>query len=85
MAFEAYRLLFNEMAVFRELPYEQLAEFIGQPHRWQVTVDGVAYAIEITVGWRYAEGGEIRVIGWAAVDDCGPMRRVDDTFVVSRD
>jgi hypothetical protein len=85
MSDDAYRILASELAAFRELTYDELAPFIGEPLLRRVRgADSTEYAIEITFRWRDIEGGDIRVVGWAAVDDCGPMRRADSTFVVSR-
>ena len=80
---EAYQLLSTELASYRELTYEELAQLVG-PSQMRCTraADAVEYAIQVTVRWKEFEGGDIVVDGWVAVDDCGPMRRLDDQFVV---
>ena len=84
-ASNAYAILSAELAAYRELPYDELAQLVGEPSLRRITAaDSTQYAIEVTVRWSQSEEGGIRVIGWIAVDDCGPMRRLDDEFVVRR-
>ena len=81
-ATDVYQILSSELAAFRELRYDELAELVGETiSRQMIAADSTAYAVEIKIRWRDAPGGEILVVGWAAVDDCGPMRRVDNSFV----
>lgn len=80
---DAYRLLAEELASYRELTYEELVQLVGPSQLRRVRAsDAVEYAIQVTLRWREIDGGDIVVDGWVAVDDCGPMRRLDDQFVV---
>jgi hypothetical protein len=82
-AIDGYKLLSEELASFRELSYDELVQLIGAPGVRRVrTRDSTEYAIQVSARWRDGEGGDILVEGWVAVDDCGPMRRLDDRFEV---
>ena len=82
-AADAYKLLASELAAYREFTYEELAECVGEPTCRIVRAhDSTEYAIEVTVCWLNEERGDILVDGWVAVDDCGPMRRLDERFIV---
>ena len=84
LATDAYQLLASELAAFRQLPYEQLTQFVGPAQARRVRArDSTEYAIEINVRWRFGNPGDILVEGWIAVDDCGPLHRLDDSFVVT--
>ena len=82
-AADAYKLLVSELAAYRELSYEELAQFVGQPAERIVRAsDSTEYALQVRVFYLNEDGGDIVVDAWVAVDDCGPMRRLDDHFVV---
>ncbi len=82
---DAYKLLAEELASYRELTYEELAQLVGPSQMRRTRArDSVDYAIQVNVRWSDFEGSDILVDGWVAVDDCGPMRRLDDQFVVPR-
>jgi hypothetical protein len=82
---DAYQLLASELAAHRELTYHELIELIGPPtYRIVRASDGTEYATQTTVRWRYCEEGDILVVGWVAVHDCGMMRRYDDYFIVHK-
>ena len=84
-ASDAYAMLSSELAAYRELPYDELTQLVGERSLRRVTAaDSTEYAIEVIVRWLDLEGGDVRVVGWVAVDDCGPVRRLDDAFVVAR-
>jgi hypothetical protein len=80
---EAYNLLVRELASIRALSYDELTQLIGSsPQRVIIGVDSVRYAIQTYVKWRKEAGGDILVEGWVAVDDCGPLLRLDERFTV---
>lgn len=82
---EAYALLASELASFHQLSYEELVHFVGTAEVRRVRgSDSTQYAIQVTVEWRTGEPGDILVVGWCAVDDCGPLRRLDESFIVHR-
>ena len=80
---DAYKLLASELAAYREMRFEDLAQFVGPqcPRRIRGN-DGTEYAVQIKVRRGNLEHGEIIVEGWLAIDDCGPMHRLDDSFIV---
>lgn len=80
---EAYRLLASELASLRELDYEQLAALLGRSSRLSRASDGSIFSIYIDIRWRNREHGDILVEGMIATADCGPLKRLDDSFVVS--
>jgi hypothetical protein len=83
LAADAYQMLASELAAFRQLSYTELVQLVGPPHvRTVRSGDSTEYAIQITV--RVLSTDDILVDGWIAVDDCGPMRRLDDQFVVPK-
>jgi hypothetical protein len=82
---DGYAILARELAEFRMLSYQELTQFVGPSIPRRVTTsDATKYLLEVTARWLNTEGGDIIVDGWIAVDDCGPMRRLDDYFVVNR-
>lgn len=80
---EAYKLLASELGSLRELDYEEVAALLGQSSRLLRTSDGSIYDVYITIRWRNREHGDILVEGMVATADCGPLNRLDDSFVVS--
>ena len=80
---EAYKLLASELASLRESGYEELALQLGQSSRLLRASDGLVYSLYITIRWRNREHGDILVEGTIATADCGPLNRLDDSFVVS--
>lgn len=82
-AVDAYALLASELAAYRALSYDQLVELVETRDSRVVRAnDSIEYAIDIVVRWQKGVPGDIRVDGSVAVDDCGPLRRMDDHFVV---
>lgn len=82
-AVDAYALLASELSAYRELSYDQLVELVEtRDSRVVRAKDSIEYAIEVLVRWKNGVPGDICVDGWVAVDDCGPLRRLDDHFVV---
>jgi hypothetical protein len=82
---DAYELLMAEFAPYRELPYEELAKFIGRPSSRLVHAkSAVDYTIDVNVRWCNQEFSSILVEGMAAVAGTGPLQRIDESFVVSR-
>jgi hypothetical protein len=80
---DAYKLLSDEMAAYRALRYGELAELVGPPKvRIVRGVDSTEYAVEVIVRWRNGERGELLVEGWIAANDCGPLHRLDESFIV---
>jgi hypothetical protein len=81
---EAYQILASELAQFRSLSYAELVQFVGPSTSRRIRGrDSTEYATEINVRWRSGVPGDIVFDGWIAVYDCGPVRRLDDVFVVS--
>jgi hypothetical protein len=81
---DAYALLMSEFAPYRELRYDELTKFVGQSSSRVVRgKDANDYVIDVAVCWLDQEQQRILVKGMAAVADCGPLRRVDESFVVS--
>ena len=84
-AADGYAILARELAEFRMLSYQELIQFVGPSiSRRMTTSDSTEYMLEVSVRWLNTEDGDVIVDGWIAVDDCGPMRRLDDHFVVNR-
>lgn len=80
---EAYKLLASELASLRELSHEELAALLGRSSRLLRASDGSIYSIYITIRWQECVHGDILVEGTVATADCGPLQRLDDSFVVS--
>jgi hypothetical protein len=81
---DAYALLTSEMAAYRQLSYDDLAQLVGCSSSKHVrAADSTQYVVEVNVRWRTGKPGEILVEGMAATNDCGPLRRLDDVFVVA--
>jgi hypothetical protein len=78
----AYKLLATELAAYRQLPPEDLRQFVGeQSSRLIRGEDGVDYNINIVVRSRH-ENDDIRVIGFVGIADWGsPHDFVDGAFV----
>ena len=68
---DARRLIEEQLLPFREMPYPDLAQLIGQePTTGEITAEtGKTYQYEIQVFWDDKPDGEIRVIG--NIDDGG--------------
>ena len=82
---DAYRLLASELAMYRQMPYGDLIAAIGNTASKTVRAeDSTDYLIEVSVAWRNESKGEIIVSGMAGTVDCGPLGRIDESFVVSR-
>ncbi len=82
----AYKLLIGELDAYRALGIETLRQLVGEriSHR-KLAEDGIEYEVSIAVGWRYNEGGDIRVTGFVGeIAWNGPHDSLDDTFVVSQ-
>jgi hypothetical protein len=81
---DAYAMLAAELAAYRQLAYDELARLVGPVKVRRVRgPDSTEYAIEVEVRWRSGESGDLLVTGWIAADNCGPMRRLDDHFIVA--
>lgn len=80
---EAYKLLASELASLRELDHEDLAALLGRSSRLLRASDGSIYSMYITIRWQNCVRGDILVEGTIATADCGPLNRLDDSFVVS--
>jgi hypothetical protein len=81
----AYKLLSSELAPYRALSYDDLSSLIAPAAPRVISDDdSTRYAIQITVTWRNAIQGDILVDGWRALEDCGPLNRIDEHFVVSK-
>jgi hypothetical protein len=80
---EAYKLLASELASLRELGHEELATLLGRSSRLLRASDGSIFSVYIDIRWRNRGHGDILVEGTIATADCGPLRRLDDSFVVS--
>jgi hypothetical protein len=58
----AYELLTSELAAYRNLPFDELHELVGERSSRQVRGrDGVDYDLAIFVRWRLQAGGDMRV------------------------
>jgi hypothetical protein len=80
---DAYALLASELAAYRELSYDELAELVGASSSRRVrAADSTHYVVEVNVRWLPGKSGQILVEGLAATADCGPLRRLDHSFVV---
>lgn len=81
---EALAVLSNEMALYRNRSYEELAGLIGQVDAYEKKgTSGTAYQIEIQVFWDSKTGGDLRVLG--AVDDGGwrAFAPLTDDFILT--
>jgi hypothetical protein len=79
----AYKILAGEIAAFRSLSFDDLLQFVGETQSRRIRGDdGNEFATSLTVCWLNPKSRGIIVYGWIAVDDCGPMRRLDDEFIV---
>ncbi len=82
---QAYQLLAAEMASYRALSYDELCQFIGTAQPRVVSGDdSEKYALQIVVRWHDAERNDILVDGWVALDECGPLHRIDEQFTVRK-
>src|SRR5262249_43238258 len=81
---DAYSLLSQALAPYRELDYHELAELVGEHSSQRVKVDANAYVLEVTVRWRRDDSGDIVVEGMAGSNDCGPLHRTDAHLVIPR-
>jgi hypothetical protein len=81
----AYQLLLAELSAYRELPFRELREFVGErSSRRMRGPDGVDYELTVVTRWRLEADGDIRVIGFiGAANWGGPHDSVDETFVVT--
>jgi hypothetical protein len=82
----ACKLLYDELAAYRDLDYDELQSLIGDysSHR-KLAEDGVEYEISVKVRWRFGAPGDIRIIGFVGEAAWGgPHNSVDDTIIVSR-
>lgn len=80
---DAYQLLSSELAAYRNMQYRDLVSAIGQTTSRIVRAeDSTRYTIEVHVQWRDEAEGEIIVDGMVGTADCGPLGRIDDSFVV---
>jgi hypothetical protein len=79
---DAYKLLSSEMVSYRELSYDELRRLIGSTSpRSVVGGNSTRYATQVSVNWHKHEQGDILIEGWIAVDDCGPLQRIDERFI----
>jgi hypothetical protein len=81
----AYELLLAELSVYRELPFHELRQFVGERSSRRVHgADGVDYELTVVTRWRLEADGDIRVIGFiGAANWGGPHDSLDETFVVT--
>jgi hypothetical protein len=80
----AYRLLASELQTYRELPFPELRQLVGEPSTRRVQgEDGVEYDLTTIVQWRLDVGGDIRVTGSIGESAWGsPHDSLNDTIVV---
>jgi hypothetical protein len=80
---DAYEFLASELNAYRRLSYEELAQFVGESSAIRRrSEDSTEYVIEVKVRCCGDQHGKILVEGMAAVADCGPLRRLDQSFVI---
>jgi hypothetical protein len=80
----AYELLTSELAAYRNLPFDELHELVGERSSRQVRGrDGVDYDLAIFVRWRLQAGGDIRVHAFIGEANWGSAHdQLDDGIVV---
>ena len=79
---EAYRILADELAVCRAMPFDELRQLAGESFARQVRAeDATMYDVEVSISRISAD--ELRVEGMVAVSGSGPLRRLDRALVVS--
>ena len=80
-------VLHKELALYRELCFDELVSLVGHSTSRLVSADDgnvyIVYIVDISIRRRNTERGDIRIDGTAAVADCGPLQRVDESVVVS--
>jgi len=80
----AYALLASELQAYRELPFPELSQLVGeQSTRCVRGEDGVEYDLTMLVRWRLSVDGDIRISGFIGESGWGrPHDTLDDTIVV---
>ncbi len=64
---------------------KELVKVIGQSSTRVVRAkSGIAYAVDVKLNWNNQECDSVLVAGMVAVADCGPLQRLDESFVISR-
>jgi hypothetical protein len=81
----AYELLLAELSAYRELPFHELRQFVGEhSSRCVRGPDGVDYKLTVETRWRPQADGHIRITGFiGAANWGGPHDSLDETFVVT--
>ena len=82
----AYELLTAELSAYRELPFQDLCQLVGERSSRLVRArDGVDYDLAVEARWRLHPNGDIRVTVFIGEANWGgPHDALDDTIVVSR-
>jgi hypothetical protein len=81
----ANQLLASELLTFRELPFSELRQLVGENStRCMRGSDGVDYNLTTVVRWRLCEEGDISVTGFIGESSWGgPHDSLDDTIVIT--
>jgi hypothetical protein len=82
----ANQLLSSGLQVYRELPFSELRQFIGERSTKRLRgEDGVDYDLTILVEWKLNDDGDIRITGFIGESNWGgPHDSLDDTIVVRK-
>jgi hypothetical protein len=80
----AYQLLASELQAYRELPFTELRQLVGEKSTRSVRGDdGVGYDLTMIVRWHLHDDGDIRITGFIGESKWGsPHDALDDTIVV---
>ena len=82
---DAYKYLSVELNTWLAKPFDELERSVGQTHSNRCRAEDAAeYVVEISVDWYSREEGALLVSGMAALASCGPLHRMDRSFVVTQ-
>jgi hypothetical protein len=82
----AYQLLAAELNAYRDLPYSELRQLVGdEVTRCALGEDGISYSLTTVVRWRLEVGGDITVSVFVGEASWGsPYDSLDDTIVIPK-
>jgi hypothetical protein len=84
---DAYKLLYDELAVCRDMGYAQLQALVSDDwSHHKISKNDVEYELSIQIRWRNREQGDIRVAGIVGETSWGaPHDSVHETMIIPRE